>query len=1086
MKPIVSRNLCGLLLVLLESALGSRFWGPSFFPPRRFPSAPDLDNSVRGGGQSDGEERYSRQVYTLGARAHGIFRSSTTIVMDGSATSGLLYETAKNLALLGVARIILIQNPSERDEFDDLGNAYQRNARAEVEATGENDNQSSYELLQHYLYRLNPQIHVSTTSRSELSVATDQVVYLAVDKAPENPNDDWPLIVVETAGLFGRVQCDLGDEFTVHDADGEQPISIPLDSLECAENEEILVRCVAGEKHDVSVGDAIEFQLRNGSIVALQSKVTSIETPERFRMKLVEGANPSELCRDMNSQAAIVRRRKLPQQIAFKRLSEIDINDDLAFAPCDLSKSFDSVRRQASMECFEAMRRFREEQGVPPSLQDSQKFNELLSKTVLDSGSLHVKNFLRGCAAKFAPLQAMFGAIAAQEALKAATGLYTPITQVLLYDCDELYHDETVADENPDIEASAPGLRYILGDATVSRLQNMKVFVVGAGAIGCELLKDLAPMGVKNIVVTDMDTIEPSNLSRQLLFRDSDVGKFKSLAAKEAVLRMNPDINIEVHSSKVGPGDDNPFDEDFWSKEVDIVLNALDNVEARMFIDSQCVASYKPLVDAGTMGAKGNVQVVVPGESESYASSADPPEQAIPVCTLKNFPYAISHTIQWGRDLFDGLYRRRPNQTNDMATKLKKAASTRRRATRLINEKGIDRALETVKELVEDFLSIRDTLEPRVRSEALLWAARLAHENFYEASRLLLKQHPLDSTDDENEPFWSGTRRAPKLLKFNGSPETEEEKSVDDNLIQFVIHAASIRIETVLTKMPNPRISEQEAQSALEACQPYPTTKIEAPEKKVQECLSTCAEMEVSGSMKEIEFEKDDDTHASFCTAASNLRAIAYGIPPVDMAETRRIAGRIIPAMITTTALVSGLSCIEFIKLAQHDHPSAKKYRNSFHNLALNFYAFTAPLPAPERPGFRGRVYNLWDNWELQESRKAASRGGVRMKSLRRRLQKLAHPEDPDAVEVLSISLGPYMVYSNYIHDDDEDYMNSSLWDQLVEATTDEDEDDDRREESSDVDINGSYIDLDVLVEDVEGGDAVELPRVRVKRCDKR
>eukprot|EP00957_Ditylum_brightwellii_P008568 649844-Ditylum_brightwellii.AAC.1 len=139
-----------------------------------------------------------------------------------------------------------------------------------------------------------------------------------------------------------------------------------------------------------------------------------------------------------------------------------------------------------------------------------------------------------------------------------------------------------------------------------------------------------------SIIVTDMDTIEKSNLSRQLLFRDADVGKFKSMAAKEALHKFNPGITIESHTSKVGDdaggagGGGGPFTDDFWSNGIDVILNALDNVEARLYMDSQCVANRKGLIDAGTLGSKGNVQVVVPNQSESYGSSVDPPEPSIP------------------------------------------------------------------------------------------------------------------------------------------------------------------------------------------------------------------------------------------------------------------------------------------------------------------------------------------------------------------------------------------------------------------------------------------------------------------------
>jgi ubiquitin-activating enzyme E1 len=135
-----------------------------------------------------------------------------------------------------------------------------------------------------------------------------------------------------------------------------------------------------------------------------------------------------------------------------------------------------------------------------------------------------------------------------------------------------------------------------------------------------------------------MDTIEKSNLSRQFLFRDADVGKFKSAAAEEAIQRLNSRVQMDTHTSKVGEESalkETYFDDNFWAEGVDVVMNALDNVEARLFMDSMCVANRKAMIDAGTLGAKGNVQVVVPCQSESYGSSADPPEPTIAVCTLK-------------------------------------------------------------------------------------------------------------------------------------------------------------------------------------------------------------------------------------------------------------------------------------------------------------------------------------------------------------------------------------------------------------------------------------------------------------------
>ena len=74
------------------------------------------------------------------------------------------------------------------------------------------------------------------------------------------------------------------------------------------------------------------------------------------------------------------------------------------------------------------------------------------------------------------------------------------------------------------------------------------------------------------------------------------------------------------------------------------------------YIDQRCVFYQKPLIDSGTMGAKASVQVVVPFLSEPYSASNDPVDASVPMCTIRNFPNLIEHTIEWARDNFGGLF----------------------------------------------------------------------------------------------------------------------------------------------------------------------------------------------------------------------------------------------------------------------------------------------------------------------------------------------------------------------------------------------------------------------------------------------
>ena len=186
-------------------------------------------------------------------------------------------------------------------------------------------------------------------------------------------------------------------------------------------------------------------------------------------------------------------------------------------------------------------------------------------------------------------------------------------------------------------------------------MSKTKIFIAGAGAIGCELLKQVGSLGIKNITITDMDNIEKSNLSRQFLFSDRDINKSKSFTAMHKVKELFTDKNIKINAyeHKLCKETETVFNAQFYSN-VDVILNALDNVEARKYVDQQAIKYSKPLIDSGTMGTKGNVQVILPYLTETYGTMEDPDDdKGIPICTIKSFPYKNEHTIQWARELFE-------------------------------------------------------------------------------------------------------------------------------------------------------------------------------------------------------------------------------------------------------------------------------------------------------------------------------------------------------------------------------------------------------------------------------------------------
>lgn len=142
------------------------------------------------------------------------------------------------------------------------------------------------------------------------------------------------------------------------------------------------------------------------------------------------------------------------------------------------------------------------------------------------------------------------------------------------------------------------------------KLLNVRTFMIGAGALGCELIKAFALMGVGcspngKVHVTDNDNIEVSNLNRQFLFRKEHVGHSKSQTACEIAKSINSALNVQDYMTRVGPDTEEVFNDQFW-ENLDYVVNAVDNIKARLYTDSKCVWYEKPLLESGTLGTKAN------------------------------------------------------------------------------------------------------------------------------------------------------------------------------------------------------------------------------------------------------------------------------------------------------------------------------------------------------------------------------------------------------------------------------------------------------------------------------------------------
>ena len=145
------------------------------------------------------------------------------------------------------------------------------------------------------------------------------------------------------------------------------------------------------------------------------------------------------------------------------------------------------------------------------------------------------------------------------------------------------------------------------------RLKNATVMVVGAGAIGNELIKNLTLLGIGRILIYDMDAIESTNLTRSVLYRAKDVGRYKAEVAAERASEMNPDVKAKAFIANiiddVGLG---------VFRRMNVVLGGLDNREARLHINQSCYKVDKPWIDGAIEALNGFARVFIPGQGACY------------------------------------------------------------------------------------------------------------------------------------------------------------------------------------------------------------------------------------------------------------------------------------------------------------------------------------------------------------------------------------------------------------------------------------------------------------------------------------
>ncbi|KAJ9469126.1 Ubiquitin-activating enzyme E1 2 [Diplonema papillatum] len=933
------------------------------------------------------EDLHSRQMAVYG-RESMMKLSQARILVSG--LNGLGAEVAKNVILANVKSVTL--HDEKAATLSDLGsNFYLTEA-----SVGKNRAEASKTAFQ----ELNPTVEIATLTGPltpalvkgfSVLVLCDSTLDVAekIDKAAREQKACF--IWATCHGVFGSVFCDFGAGFVCQDTTGEAVKTAIIRHIEkSAPGKQALVQCVLDNDIDLDDGDSVVFSEVKGMVQLNDGKPRQVHDVSKgkktFKIDDTSAFSPYE-------EAGIATQKKIPVTMHFRSLTEC-LADPGTLSDWDTSKQSEKAKNfDESVLAFFGKPEFeqkfgrsgllllalrslykvgaaaaRAEGGAEKLIAAARELNAALGDRKVEElegdRCKTLEQVARGAGCVLNPMAAIFGGVVGQEVIKACTGKFNPTFQWMLFDAEEAL-PATATRASPGAVANS---RYadqiaVLGPEMQEKLAKLNVFLVGSGALGCELLKNLALMGCCSAVtgqltVTDDDIIEKSNLSRQFLFRNHNIGQSKSESASKAAQVMNPQFKVKALTERVQPATENIFDEVFWDK-LDVVINALDNVKARLYVDSKCVVFGKPLLESGTLGPKCNTQVVVPHMTENYGATRDPPEKEAPQCALHNFPHNIDHCLGLAKSEFIGNFETVPQDANDFTKD--PTAWVQAQLTAGENPASVlDKLIGDPKFNCGMAGGLMDALvkeHPANFEQCVGWARRKYQSYFVDRIELLTYNCPQDMKTEAGTSFWSPPKRFPSLVPFDADDETA---------MKFIIAASNLRaklygfpdehrdveyFKKVLNDVKVPVFKPFKTKVKTEEDEGNETTDMAGTEMTDDVARLEAARNEIAGVaskqakkayfVNEFEKDQDDNFHIDFIQAFANLRARNYDIGEIDFLQTKLKAGRIIPAIATATAMATGLVCLELLKVL--DKKPLEGYRNTFANLALPLYSQSEP-----------------------------------------------------------------------------------------------------------------------------------------------
>ena len=931
---------------------------------------------------------YSRQIGT-----YGLDTMSKIIQMNIFiyGMRGVGIETAKNIVLSG-PKSLTIFDPS-KTKINDLSSNYF--LKEDDAIKGKRRDMSCFQALS----KLNPYVKLNIMEGDDIikdinnklkdkDLKYDVLIiteFLAKEKLIEinelcRVNNIGFILSLEF-GIYGFVFVDFGNEFIVRDETGEEIKEYLINYITKDKNGKVFINSNLSGNLKFTSNDLVSFKEIEGMTELNNCKPRKIS----INGDVIEIGDTSQYSEYKNGGVIFnVKLNKTFSFESFKERVEEPFKEGESYEnPIDVENiNIQEILHIGLLSLFDFYDKF----NYLPEINNSKEANELfnIAKNILhkkEEQNLYwvkdleniisesyevnfailfektIKFIANWAKAEICPISSFIGGVTAQEIIK-HLGKYKPIHQWLYCDFSEIVDNL----DSKNINRTLTNSRYddqvaIFGNDIQKKLESTNIFMIGAGALGCEFLKTFAMMGISTennnkLYVTDNDNIEVSNLNRQFLFNKASIGHSKSKIACESIKQMNNKLNCIPYQTRVCPENEDFFDEEFWNKQ-DYIINAVDNIKAREYIAKQSLIYKKILIDSGTLGTKANSQIMIPHKTIPYSPPEEKSQDSIPMCTLADHPFNIIHCIEWARDNFKGYF---VNSLKEVKMFLENKDNYYDYANKEYVFSDLFKKLQMIFEYSK--MIIEKNFE-----KCLEKALNQYNTNFNYRILDLISQHGKDSLNEEGTKYWTGDKRFPHPLPFDSN--NKYALLFVKKYAQILGTAMSIPIidddKEIIKIISNIKVKEYTPIiSTNNNSSNYYKKKLTKEEKKLkiklenEQINSLIAEMnkylesfdlkETSNLINIKEFEKDDDDngHIEFLYAFTNLRAENYDIQKCDISKVKLIAGKIVPAIASTTAAIVGLVALQFYILNQEGNIDTKmnSLRNCYFNFAINTISF--------------------------------------------------------------------------------------------------------------------------------------------------